>query len=98
MWRHSRSTSARVRTGWWRWCATAAPIRSRAPFVFCAKRADRVKIVWWDGSGLSLFAKRLDEYKFRWPRVANGVIRLATPQFGSLNFAIGAPIQTRILG
>lgn len=37
-------------------------------------------IVWWDVSGLCLFAKRLDEDKFRWPRVENGVIRLAPPQ------------------
>jgi transposase len=31
---------------------------SGALFVFRAKRADRIKIVWWDGSGLCLFAKR----------------------------------------
>jgi len=47
---------------------------SGALYVFRAKRADRVKIVWWDGSGLCLFAKRLDEDRFRWPRVENGVI------------------------
>src|SRR3954462_13621757 len=50
-----------------------------ALYVFRAKRADRIKIVWWDGSGLCLFAKRLDEDKFRWPRVENGVIRLPPP-------------------
>jgi transposase len=48
------------------------------------RRADRVKIVWWDGSGLCLFAKRLDEDKFRWPRVENGVIHLAAPQLMAL--------------
>ena len=57
---------------------------SGALYVFRAKRADRVKIVWWDGSGLCLFAKRLDEDKFRWPQVANGVIRLAAPQLMAL--------------
>jgi transposase len=57
---------------------------SGALYVFRAKRADRVKIVWWDGSGLCLFAKRLDEDKFRWPRVENGVIRLAAPQLMAL--------------
>ncbi|TJW41514.1 MAG: transposase [Mesorhizobium sp.] len=35
-------------------------------------------------SGLCLFAKRLDEDKFRWPRVENGVIRLAAPQLMAL--------------
>ena len=46
--------------------------------------ADRVKIVWWDGSGICLFAKRLDEDKFRWPRVENGVIRLTAAQLSAL--------------
>jgi transposase len=34
---------------------------SGALYVFRSKRADRVKIVWWDGTGLCLFSKRLDE-------------------------------------
>lgn len=51
---------------------TGADPFSGALYVFRAKRADRVKIVWWDGSGLCLFAKRLDKDKFRWPRVENG--------------------------
>lgn len=29
-------------------------------FVFRAKRADRIKILWWDGTGLCLLAKRLE--------------------------------------
>ena len=37
---------------------------SGALYVFRAKRADRVKIIWWDGTGLCLFAKRLDEGRF----------------------------------
>jgi transposase len=63
---------------------TGADPFSGALYVFRAKRADRVKIVWWDGSGLCLFSKRLDEDKFRWPRVENGVIRLAAPQLMAL--------------
>jgi hypothetical protein len=34
--------------------------------VFRAKRADRVKLVYWDGTGVCLFAKRLEEGAFRW--------------------------------
>ena len=63
---------------------TGADPFSGALYVFRAKRADRVKIVWWGGSGLCLFAKRLDEDKFRWPLVENGVIRLAAPQLMAL--------------
>ncbi len=44
-----------------------------ALYVFRAKRADRVKIVWWDGTGLCLFAKCLDERGFHWPRIEDGV-------------------------
>src|SRR5215471_1118191 len=35
-------------------------------FVFRCKRADRVKILAWDGSGLVLFWKRLEQGAFRW--------------------------------
>ncbi len=40
-----------------------------ALYVFRAKRAGRVKIVWWDGSGIRLFAKRLEKSSFCWPRI-----------------------------
>lgn len=44
-------------------------------FVFRSKRADRVKIVAWDGSGLVLFWKRLEHGAFRWPPIADGMMR-----------------------
>ena len=40
---------------------------SGSVYVFRAKRADRIKLVFWDGTGLCLFAKRLEEGVFRWP-------------------------------
>jgi transposase len=40
-------------------------------FVFRAKRADRIKIVAWDGSGPVLFWKRLEHDAFRWPPITN---------------------------
>ena len=39
-------------------------------YCFRSKRADRVKLVFWDGTGLCLLCKRLEEGKFRWPRGA----------------------------
>jgi len=53
-------------------------------YVFRAKRADRVKLVFWDGTGLCLFVKRLEQGKFRWPTVADGVMRLSAAQFAAL--------------
>ncbi len=55
-----------------------------AVFVFRAKRADRVKLLVWDGSGLTLIYKRLDEGKFCWPRIEDGVMRLSPGQLGAL--------------
>ena len=43
---------------------------SGALYVFRSKRADRIKAVWWDGSGVCLFAKTLEETQFCWPKIA----------------------------
>ena len=45
---------------------------SGAVYVFRAKRADRVKLVFWDSTGLCLFAKRLEDGAFRWPAIEEG--------------------------
>jgi transposase len=55
-----------------------------AVFVFRAKRADRVKLLVWDGSGLTLIYKRLDQARFVWPRIEDGVMRLSPGQLGAL--------------
>lgn len=55
-----------------------------AIFVFRAKRADRIKLIFWDGTGLCLYAKRLEEGEFRWPKVQDGAIRLTAAQLGAL--------------
>ena len=53
-------------------------------FVFRSKRADRVKIVTWDGSGLVLFWKRLEQGAFRWPPITEGVMRLTSAELAAL--------------
>ena len=58
---------------------------SGAIYVFRAKRADRIKLIFWDGTGVCLFAKRLEDGEFRWPEdrgwgdeiVGGGVFRAA---------------------
>ena len=45
-------------------------------YVFRAKRADRIKLVWWDGTGLCLMAKKLETGGFKWPGIQDGVMRL----------------------
>lgn len=52
--------------------------------VFRAKRADRLKILLWDGSGMVLIARRLDDGKFAWPAVKDGVMALSSAQLSAL--------------
>lgn len=52
--------------------------------VFRSKRADRVKLLHWDGTGLVLVSKRLAAGRFRWPKVQDGVMRLTAAQLSAL--------------
>lgn len=52
--------------------------------VFRAKRGDRIKILLWDGSGLVMTYKRLEDGKFAWPAISDGVMRLSKAQFEAL--------------
>ncbi len=49
-------------------------------YVFRGKRGDLVKILWHDGLGLSLYAKRLDRGRFVWPSAADGVLSITPGQ------------------
>ena len=53
-------------------------------FVFRAKRADRIKLLWWDGTGVCLMAKRLEEGQFRWPKAEDATMRLSAAQLSAL--------------
>lgn len=69
--------------------ALAAEVLDTDPFsgvvlIFRSKRADRVKILVWDGSGLVLIWKQLEANTFRWPPVVDGVLRLTPVEFAAL--------------
>ncbi|MGB7933575.1 MAG: IS66 family insertion sequence element accessory protein TnpB [Gammaproteobacteria bacterium] len=53
-------------------------------FVFRGRRGDRIKVLWWDGDGMCLFAKRLERGKFIWPRAENGKVLLTPAQLSML--------------
>jgi transposase len=53
-------------------------------FVFRGRRGDRIKIIWWDGDGLCLFAKRLERGRFVWPRASTGTVHLSAAQLSML--------------
>jgi len=53
-------------------------------FVFRGKRGDLLKILWWDGQGFCLFAKRLEKGRFLWPVTKDGVVTLTAAQLSML--------------
>lgn len=53
-------------------------------FVFRGKRGDCFKAIYWDGSGMYLFAKRLEKGKFVWPPLVDGGLMLTPAQLALL--------------
>ena len=53
-------------------------------FVFRGRRGDLVKVLWHDGQGLCLFAKRLERGRFIWPSPAEGGVTISPAQLGYL--------------
>ncbi len=53
-------------------------------FAFRGRRGDLVKLLWWDGDGLCLYAKRLERGRFVWPRTEQGVAVLTPAQLSML--------------
>ncbi len=51
-------------------------------YVFRGKRGDLLKILWHDGLGMSLYAKRLERGKFIWPSPSDGVVPISAAQLG----------------
>ena len=69
-------------------------------YIFRTKRADRIKIVAWDGSGLWLHQKRIENRHFAWPPVKDGTIVLSPAQLAMLLEGLDwwrvVPIKTKI--
>ena len=53
-------------------------------FLFRGRRGDIVKLLWWDGDGLCLFAKRLERGRFIWPKADSGTVLLSRAQLSML--------------
>src|SRR6201996_2471576 len=51
-------------------------------YVFRGKRGDLLKILWHDGLGMSLYAKRLERGQFIWPSPADGAVPISAAQLG----------------
>jgi transposase len=53
-------------------------------FVFRGRRGGLIKVLWHDGQGMCLFAKRLERGRFIWPSPADGVVTITPAQLGYL--------------
>ena len=50
-------------------------------FLFCGRRCDRIKGLFWDGDGFVLLYKRLEKSTFQWPRTGDEVRELTPQQY-----------------
>ncbi len=67
-------------------------------FVFRGRRGDLVKLLWFDGDGMCLYAKRLERGRFVWPQASSGSVALTAAQLAMLLEGIDwrRPVRTRV--
>ena len=53
-------------------------------FIFRGRRGDLLKVLWHDGDGMCLFAKRLERARFVWPQATSGTVALTSAQLSML--------------
>ena len=54
---------------------------SNALFLFCGRRSDRIKALYWEGNGFVLLYKRLESGSFQWPRKESEAKALTPQQY-----------------
>ena len=57
---------------------------SSSIYVFCNKRRDKLKILYWDSTGFCLWHKRLEQEKFKWPKRTDELVTVTGEQMNWL--------------
>src|SRR5687767_10609460 len=78
-----------LRRGFTGLSAIAQTVLEKSPFsghvfVFRGRRGDLIKLLWFDGDGMCLFAKRLERGRFIWPKAETGTVSLTRAQLSML--------------
>lgn len=71
------------------------PFQKDVLFLFCGKRADRIKGLLWEGTGFLLLYKRLESGSFAWPRTPEEACELTREQYAMMMMGLN-PIHPRI--
>lgn len=58
-------------------------------FLFCGRRRDRIKALYWEGNGFVLLYKRLESGSFQWPRTGVEAKALTPQQYRWLMEGLG---------
>ena len=83
LWRHGHAARLRWSEHHGAGRAKAEPLLGRN-FLFSGRRGSLVKILYWDGQGFCLFAKRLEKGRFTWPSTKEGAVTLTLAQMSML--------------
>lgn len=54
---------------------------SNSLFLFCGRRSDRMKLLYWEGDGFVLLYKRLESGRFQWPKSEEDVRKISAQEF-----------------
>jgi transposase len=57
-------------------------------FVFCNRRRNIIKILYWDRNGFCLWHKRLEEHRFKWPQCEQDVMTIDRHQLQWLLYGL----------